>query len=367
MRRLFLYLLLALLAASFVWPLRLQAQATPQPVDCTTPAAPTDQGLDAALLAKIPQEIAEAQMAYVYSVLVARHGLIVYEAYFNGYLAEQRDNIRSVTKSVTSALVGIALARGDLSGLDVTLADAFPEYFVDRANAEKRNITLRQLLRMRSGLAWGEANWQVIALWESGLDQMRRLIKLPLAHLPGEVFHYSTADAHLAGGILTRSLGQSLLEYANAHLFGPLGIVGAEWPVDATGFNVGGATLRLTPREMLKFGCLYLQHGIWHGQRVIPAEWIALTTAPQDEQIHYGYQWWRGEHPFFGGYDAFIALGYGGDMIFVDPAYDLVIVIKAEYEVQSTTASQQETAIMALVQDYILAAVKDIKPQQPHQ
>jgi CubicO group peptidase (beta-lactamase class C family) len=224
---------------------------------------------------------------------------------------------------------------------------------------DKGGITLRDLLMMRSGLKWGEANWQVIPLWESDLDQMQRILSLPLENPPGETWNYSTADAHLIGGILTRATGVSLLDYANAHLFEPLGITGVEWDTDSRGYNVGGSGLALTPREMAKFGYLYLNNGLWDGEQIVPAEWVALTTSTQDEETDYGYLWWRGEREFFGGYPAFAALGYGGDMIFVYPELDLVAVAKTSYFVTATAARQQEDAVMGLIREYIFPAVDD--------
>jgi CubicO group peptidase (beta-lactamase class C family) len=322
-------------------------------------STPAEQDMDGDLLANITTTIEADELSFVHGVLVVRHGTIIYEEYFGDFTADSRDNVRSVTKSVTSALVGIALANGDLPSLDVTFADYFPEYFADGANADKRDITLRNLLMMRSSLKWGEANWQVIPLWESDLDQMQRIINLPLENTPGEAWNYSTADTHLIGGILTRATGMSLLDYANAHLFEPIGITGAEWDTDSEGYNVGGATLSLTPREMATFGYLYLNNGAWDGEQIVPADWVELTTTAQDETIDYGYLWWRGEREFFGGYPAFAALGYGGDMIFVYPELDLVIVTKTNYFVNATPAQQQEEAVMTLIEDYVIPAVNE--------
>jgi CubicO group peptidase (beta-lactamase class C family) len=313
--------------------------------------------MDGDLLATISVTIEAERMTYVRAVLVVRHGYLVYEEYYNGFSADDRDNVRSVTKSVTSALVGIALANGDLESLDATVGDFFPEYFEDDENADQRAISVRDLLTMRSGLKWSEANWQVIPLWESDLDQMARILNLPLENTPGEVWNYSTADTHLLGGILTRATGTSLLDYANVHLFEPLGITGTEWATDSQGYNVGGASLSLTPREMATFGYLYLNNGLWDDEQIVPAEWVELSTAAQDEETDYGYLWWRGEREFFGGYPAFAALGYGGDMIFVYPALDLVVVTKTSYFVMATAAEEQEDAVMALIADTIIPSV----------
>ena len=128
---------------------------------------------------------------------------------------------------------------------------------------------------MRSGLKWGEANWQVIPLWESDLDQMGRILNLPLEHPPGEVWNYSTADAHLIGGILTRATGMSLLDYANVHLFTPLGITEVEWDTDSQGYNVGGTGLALTRREM---------------ERIFRELGFTVETGPEVEDDFHNFQ-----------------------------------------------------------------------------
>jgi CubicO group peptidase (beta-lactamase class C family) len=351
-----------LLFALLFTPIRAQDAAVPAreywPTDGWRASTPAEQGMDGDLLANITTTIEDERMTFARAMLVVRHGYLVFEEYDNGFTADDRDNVRSVTKGVTSALVGIALANGDLDSLDVTATDFFPEYFEGGANADKHDITLRDLLMMRSGLQWGEANWQVIPLWESDLDQMQRILNLPLENPPGDVWNYSTADAHLIGGILTRAAGASLLDYANMHLFEPLGIMGAEWDTDSQGYNVGGTGLALTPREMATFGYLYLNDGVWDGEQIVPAEWVALTTTAQDDETDYGYQWWRGEREFFGGYPAFAALGYGGDMIFVYPELDLVVVAKTSYFVMATPAQEQEEAVMGLIREFVIPAVE---------
>ncbi len=352
----FRFSLLYVLFAAFITLQQPAFQRGYRPTDGWFTSPPTEQGMDGDLLARISTTIEDGDMTFVHAALVVRHGYLVFEEYYNGFMADDRDNVRSVTKGVTSALVGIALANGDVESLDVTVADFFPEYVVDD---DKRDITLRDLLMMRSGLKWGEANWQVIPLWESDLDQMRRILNLPLESPPGEVWNYSTADAHLIGGILTRATGLSLLEYADAHLFEPIGITGAEWDTDSQGYNVGGATLALTPREMATFGYLYLNNGMWDGEQIVPADWVTLTTTAQDEETDYGYLWWRGEHEFFGGYPAFAALGYGGDIIFVYPELDLVVVTKTSYLVTATPADEQEEAVMGLIREFVIPAVMD--------
>ncbi|HEX2908651.1 MAG TPA: serine hydrolase domain-containing protein [Phototrophicaceae bacterium] len=205
---------------------QVRAQETPLPVRDYWPTAdwrtalPAEQGLDAEKLAGIPQFLEDHQMKATNSVIVVRGGYIVYENYFNGYQPTETDNTRSITKSVTSALVGMALERGDLPSVDLKVAEVFPEYFKNGVNADKKDLTLRHLLGMRSGLQWDDGD----ALSLLGRGQMERIINFPLAHAPGEAWNYSTADSHLVSGLFQRTTGKSLEEYADEVLFKPLGL-----------------------------------------------------------------------------------------------------------------------------------------------
>ncbi len=365
MRKIALFLLCLLLSTFGVGA---QDVALPErdywPTDGWRTSTPAEQGMNAETLAGI-SEYVEENMPYARSVLVVRHGYIVFEDYFNHFNGARADNVRSVTKSVTSALVGIALANGDIRSLDVTFSSLFPEYFRDGANIRKRNITLRHLLMMRSGLDWEEDVDYIIDLGTGRRDQMQQVIGLPRAYYPGQHWHYSTADSHLVSGIFTRSTGMTLLAYAEKHLFAPMGIAGVEWGTDYAGYSLGGIELSLRARDMARFGYLYLNHGVWNGKQVVPAEWVELTTSPQDDEIWwYGYLWWRGEEEFFGDYPAFVALGYGGEVIFVYPELDMVVVTKASYMVPVDIADAQERALLGLIGEFIIPAVLDAESVQ---
>lgn len=330
------------------------------PTDGWHTAAPEAQNMDAALLDTIPDFLTENNLAAAaYSVLVVRGGYVVYEAYFNGYEPSRTDEMRSVTKSVTSALVGIALERGDLPSLDMRVVEVFPQSFADGANADKRDLSLRHLLMMRSGLKWNDGD--ALSLLQNRGDQMERLLNLPLVHPPGETWNYSTGDSHLISGLFQAYTGRSLSDYAAEYLFAPLGITSARWDSDSHGYNSGGMGLALSPRDMAKFGYLYLNNGVWDGQPVVPADWIALTTAPQDETVNwYGYQWWRilddaGHEK----YPLYAARGYAGDNIFVYPALDLVVVTKTKWRVFGPVADRQGEVTLRLVDEVILPAVQD--------
>ncbi len=359
--------LLIIWCTIFVLPLSAIAQSDPPtrdyfPTDGWQTSLPDQQGMDTEILTGLTEEINE-NLPYVLNMTVIRHGYVVYEEYFGGANENTLLSVRSVTKSVMSAIVGIALENGDIESLAVTVSEALPEFFANGANAEKADITLRNLLMMRSGLGWDETNRQILDLWQSQDDQIEYVLNLPLDSTPGEEWHYSTADSHLVSAMFENLTGRSLLDYGTEFLFNPLGFGEVDWLEDSSGYNIGGAELYLTPRDMAKFGFLYLNNGWWDGVQIVPSEWVELTTTAQDEEIYYyGYQWWRGEHEFFGEYEAFVALGYGGATIFVHPELDLIVVTQSSYFVDVDTADGQERMMYELIGNYVIPAILDTTP-----
>lgn len=360
-------ILLIIWCTIFVLPFSAIAQSDPPtrdyfPTDGWQTTTPDQQGMDAERLTALTEHI-DANLPYVLNMMVIRHGYVVYEEYFGGANETTLLSVRSVTKSVMSAIVGIGLENGDIESLAVTVSEALPEYFENGTNTEKANITLRNLLMMRSGLGWDETNRQILDLWQSEDDQIEYVLNLPLDSTPGEEWRYSTADSHLVSAMFENLTGRSLLEYGTEFLFNPLGFGEVDWLEDSSGYNIGGAELYLTPRDMAKLGFLYLNNGWWNGVQIVPTEWVELTTTAQDEEIYYyGYQWWRGEHEFFGEQDAFVALGYGGATIFVHPELDLIVVTQSSYSVDVETADGQERMMYELIGDYVIPAILDATP-----
>jgi CubicO group peptidase (beta-lactamase class C family) len=320
-------------------------------------ASPASQGMDASF-GPLMTDTVRQRMTYLRGIMVVRHGYIIFEDYFGSWDKHDLYSTRSVTKSITCAVVGIALARGDLPSLDVTFAQYFPEYFQERQNIYKSEITLRDLLMMRSGLAWDETKRQnILNLARSTDDQLGYIINLGINYPHGQTYLYSTADVHLISGIISRATGQSLAAYAQTHLFAPLGIDHYEWISDQRGYSVGGTELALSLSDMAKFGQLYLNMGTWEGQQIVPADWIAWTTQPQPDLTRYGYLWWINQPHYFdeAGY---FALGYGGQYIIVFPALDMVIVTATDYnEFGSGVAHDHAAAIRQVVNEIILPSV----------
>lgn len=288
-------------------------------------ASPASQGIDGARLAQLDQLIVKDHPE-VRAVLVVRGGRIVFESYYRGDAAGTAYNVKSVSKSILSALVGIARQEGRLRDLDQPLADLFPEDFGKGTDPRKRKITVRHLLTMAAGLEWDELGPGVEG-WFHSKDLVKATLDARLTHEPGTKFHYSTALTHVLAVLLEKAVGTNLRDYAETRLFEPLGVTLRQWPRDPQGHYVGGSEMHMTARDMARFGFLYLNGGRWDGKQIVPWEWIresALPQAPGPEGREYGYLWWLTE---YGGKPVLGAQGYGGQLVAVLPALDLVVVV----------------------------------------
>ncbi|MCB9423142.1 MAG: serine hydrolase [Ardenticatenaceae bacterium] len=324
-------------------------------------STPEEQGLDSLLVAEMYLNAAELET--LYSLLVIKNGHLVAEDYFNEGSVEQKDRLQSVTKSFTSALVGIALEQGCLSSVDQKLVDFFPEVADEITDPRKEQITVRNLLEMRGGYP-NEEDAQV--LWDGLLSgHYPPLIEdFPLVDDPGTKFHYSNLSSNWLGIIVDRSCGMNLKAYAEENLFSHLDVEPGEWGQDAEGHNNGCGDLHLAARDAAKFGLLYLNDGVFDGNQIIPSDWVedSLQTYSVNEafvkkvgdfhDIGYGYQWWSataGEH------DVNFAWGHGGQLIVLVEDLDMVVVTTSypfwlEHNDQSW---KHEKAIINLVADFI--------------
>ena len=261
----------------------------------------------------------EQRDASLLALLVVRHGRLVLEHYYHGYARTSGFDVYSVTKSVTSALVGRAIAEHRLDGVHETLGKIFGNLAPPRA----RRITIQQLLTMTSG--WpGDADPRN----DIGESQniTRALLNRPIVARPGTAFRYDTSSSHLLSAVLTRALGMSERDYAQRWLLGPMHIpLADDWPADNRGNTFGGTGLTLFARDATKLGLLYLHHGRWKGRQLIPAAWVATSTRTHvrvNKFNGYGYDWWTERK---GSLDAFFAYGYGGQVVAVVPKLDLVV------------------------------------------
>lgn len=275
------------------------------------------------------------EYAGVSSVLLARGGKLVLEAYFDDWERDELHSTRSASKAVTSALVGIAIDQGFIDSVDTPLLPYFPEYDGQIANwdARKRDITLAHLLSMTSGVRGNED-----AMYPEE-DWIKFYLDQPLVADPGSTFSYATSGVVTLGNVITRASDLRVPAFTDRFLFEPMGITEYRWPITNSRGNQGlamtGGGLKLRPRDMLKFGQLYLDDGEWRGQRLISSEWIAASTRKHATSNLYGedfgYLWRMIDREVAGKpVRSFEAWGNGGQFIMVFPAFDLVAVFTGE-------------------------------------
>jgi CubicO group peptidase (beta-lactamase class C family) len=324
-------------------------------------STPEEQGLDPMLVAEMYYDAAELET--IYSLLVIKNGYLIAEDYFNEGSVDQKDRLQSMTKSYTSALVGIALEEGCISSVDQKMLDFFPEVAGKITDPRKEQITIRNMLEMRAGYPNEETHPDLWAGLLSG--RYPPLIEeFPLVNDPGTGFHYSNLTSNWLGIIVDRACGMNLKAYAEEHLFSPLDVEAGEWGQDAEGHNNGCADLHLTARDAAKFGLLYLNDGVYEGNQIVPADWVhdSLQTYSVNEafvkkvgrfrDIGYGYQWWSADA---GKHHVNFAWGHGGQLIVLVDEFDMVIVTTSypfwlEHDDQSW---KHEKAIMTMVSEFV--------------
>jgi CubicO group peptidase (beta-lactamase class C family) len=282
----------------------------------------------------------------VHSLLIIRNGYIIAETYFPPYRRHTQHQIYSVTKSFISALVGIAIEQGFIDGIDDRVLDIFPQREFAHLDERKASLTLEHLLTMTTGLDWEEGlpTYQEMGRTE---DWVRYVLDKPVTAEPGQQFNYCSGCSHVMSAIIQETSGMGTLEFAEKHLFAPLGIYNVDWEPDSSGIPNGGWGLQMTPRDMAKLGYLYLNDGVWDGQQIIPAEWVrtSVTEAIQvDEDWVYGYQWWV--NPSSG---AYAAIGLAGQLVYVIPELDTMVVF--------TAALADSSVLYELIDEYVVPAV----------
>ena len=367
-------LAVAVLAAGYATPV--VAQETLWPTEGWAASTPEAQGLDGAPFSTLDGEIKEGKYGYVDRMVVMRNGrLVISERYQNDYREISRGHegplgcgeatcpdeaaasnpynylhpsthpfyqgrdvhtLQSVTKSVTVTLIGVAIARGEVEGVDAPLLSFFEDYDLSGVDERLRQATLDDLLTMRSGIEWHEqdrpfnetnTNLQL----EASDDWIQFTLHQPSDAAPGEKWVYNSGGSHLMSGIIKKATGSYVDAYAEAHLFGPLGISDYHWKKTPRGFPDTEGGLYLEAEQLAKIGYLYLHDGVWDGQRILPEGWAKAATARRVDRVNspgwgYGYQWWRLDRD---GVEVWAGLGFGGQYLLVLPAHDLIGVVNS--------------------------------------
>ncbi|MCA9732209.1 serine hydrolase [candidate division KSB1 bacterium] len=376
----FLWLLLLFLTACLENPARPRPEEEDPPTTEENPPAdttgngetgfvwpivePGEKHLNAERFTTLDQKIANGDYGQISSLLVVRDSALVFESYYRGWSATSLHPVYSVTKSIASGLIGIAHDRDLISTVqDPIYTWLFP--YKNNANPDERKdrITLEHVLKMRAGFAWDE--WSVpygtaanpLNQMMSSRDWLQFVFDFPMAAEPGDEFAYNSGCSVMLSGILNEATETTTRAFAVQYLFEPLDIGNFGWDAATNGMHNTGFGLRMLPRDMAKIGQLYLQDGIWEGERILPSNWIhnswqRYTTF--ENGTGYGYQWWimslefEGQH-----YDVPYADGWGQQYIFVLPDWNMVVVSTAE------KYSGESSPIREIIRDFIVAAVED--------
>ena len=355
--------------------------------------APADSvGVDSDRLASMTAAIRAAPELGVHAILIERDGSLIYEEYFDGFderggqplgkvsmTMETRHDLRSVTKSVVSALVGIARAEGAIAALDQPLIAWFPEY-PEADTPERRRVTLAHALSMTSGFEWNEdVTYTDPRNDETRMNRnpqpLRFALTRPFAGDPGRAFKYNGGLAQAMAAVVQRATKTPFQEYARAKLFEPLGITDVEWIGTLADMPSAAAGLRLRPRDLAEFGSLYLHGGGWNGKQVIPGDWIEHSTrrhvrlpspgtaADAVGELGYGYFWWYACNPTPAGpTEARFAVGNGEQRIIVSPGLNMVVTVLAGRYNDPTAAGLPRR----IMREHVIPAVKtDIRTGCP--
>lgn len=304
---------------------------------------PAKENTKAELITSLIKEIKKGTYQNIHGLLVIKNGKLVVEEYFNGYDRDTLHYTASVSKSIGSMLIGIAMQQNLLDGLDNSIldrsiSDLFPKYeAIIKSNPKKEKILFRHVLSMSAGLEWDETShpysdprndWNAAS---HSRDPIKYVLEKPVIFDPGSEFNYNGGLTIMLSCLVERVTGKHADVFARQHLFSPLGIKDFRWERLGNGLTDTDGGLHLKPRDMAKLGYLCLNNGVWNGKRIVPADWIHESIKEHminTDSPNYGFQWWCGDFQYnFRSVYAFLASGHGGQKIYVFPSLNTVIVL----------------------------------------
>ena len=330
--------------------------------------------MDSRKLAAMMGDIKDGGFENLHSLLIVKDGKLVFEEYFRGNNQNSTHFVASVTKSVTSILIGIAIKQGLIEGTNQYLTELLPSY-ADILNADplKQKLQLKHILTMTSGLEWDESSYPYgdarndATAMERNTNAVLFVLDRPIVREPGAQFQYCGGNSMLLSAILEEATGMTVADYAKVNLFEPLGISQYEWKAYADGHTNTDGGLFLRPRDMAKIGQLMLNKGQWNGVQIIPAEWVAESTQARISAglgVQYGYQWWRENQAIYlETVNPYFAAGYGGQLISVYPDQNMIMVFTSDDSSHAVNSSR----IMFLRNKYLLPATipATSRPRRP--
>lgn len=373
------------------------ASDVPWPTERWTRSDPEAEGLDPGPLARLDSLVRSGSTGLVDRLVVVRNArLVVDERYARDYFEASRGresaigcgwqgcagdpsriedpynylhpsshpywhgsdlhSVQSVTKSVAATVLGAALHRGDLPGLDAPLLSYFRDRDLSRADPRLSTATLEDLLTMRTGIEWHETDrpldeTNTTLRLERSEDWIRFTLEQPMDAEPGVKWAYSSGGSHLMSGVIRSATGRFMDEYAREVLFGPLGIRSFHWKKTPSGYPDTEGGLYISATDLAKIGLLYLHDGTWDGTRILPEGWARTATAVHVPNTlsaaGYGYQWWRLDRD---GIEIWAGQGFGENYLLVLPDYDVVAVVQSWNLFGAPSASIRNEAIAALIE-----------------
>ncbi len=305
------------------------------------------------LLAKMVNKIIQGEFGKVNSVLIVRNGKLVFENYFDGFSENDLHALQSCTKSISSLLVGIAIDKGYIKSVDQKLLDFYSEYRYE-LSTEWQSVQLKHVLTMTMGLNWNENYHNDI--WRLSNDVIQSTFEQKFAVQPGKKFEYRNPQIDLLAGVLTKSTGMTVQEFADKNLFKPLGIEKYQWQnFKQNNYPLMDGSLCLRPRDMAKIGLMVLNDGKWKDKQIVSNKWIGESTSfkiKADEFMDYGYLWWIGHSQNRTEIKAVLAIGAGGQHIIIVPQLSAVIVTTGD------NMDKPPAFLLKMVDQFIISSIK---------
>jgi len=332
------------------------------PTEAWRTCDPNEVGMDPKKLKELNAEVRLLLEMHIdfQSIVVVKDGYIVAEQYYSDdYGQDDLHRIYSCTKSLTSAMIGIALDKGLIGSVDDKMTDYYQDHEFQNPSADKEDITLHHLLTMSAGLEWYELEYPYgddrnsFRQWADDGYKVGFVLDQPTTAAPGDEYSYNTGASHVLSAIVQKSTGIRADSFALENIFTPLGIDEYYWPTSDEGVAFGGSGVRLTPRDMAKFGYLYLMNGEWDGDQIVAESWVEVSQQKHMARKYipdnyYGYQFWVSD------YGLYSAVGFEGQWIMIVPEHELVVVFNNNFEEGDNF---QWTTPERLLNTYIIPAI----------
>jgi CubicO group peptidase (beta-lactamase class C family) len=303
-----------------------------------------DVNIDQAKIEEVTREILDVgSYENVLSMLIVKDGKLVHEAYSPYCQRNTLHWMASITKTITSTLIGIAIDKGYIESVDTKLYELLPLFTEEFKDPQKRKIAVKHMISMTSGLEWNEqvsyndprnSEWQMV----ESEDWMSYVVAHSIKDEPGKRFYYNTGGMHLLSAVIKSATGLYAHQFAEKYLLHPMGIYGYQWNKDPMGYPCTGGTdggLGLRTRDIAKFGWLFLKDGKWKGKQIVSKKWV--KDAPKTHLTQHGrgrnyaFNWFSGSRSVKGKRFEYIAsFGYGGQTLYIVPEYDLIVVFTCE-------------------------------------